>query len=171
MAEEKTGAVRFRGDPNTICYEARDYREGGSANLTPGDELTDIPESMLRRFLMNAKFEPVGSVAQGIYDEEVAAPAARINGALVRELKPDEVEEREGQAAEASVPLGRQNKTQLLATADRVGVEANQDMTNEAIIEAIQNSEGSRVDPLASTTESVITPPRDDDAGSGEVTS
>lgn len=161
--QERTGAVRFRGDPNTICFEAQEYREDGSANLKPGDELKDIPESMLKRFLANAKFEPIDSVAQEIYEETVVAPAARINGALVRELKQDELDAQESEAAERSIPLAQQNKTQLLATADRVGVDANDSMTKSQIIEAIEGSAGGpSVDPLATTTESVITPPQDD---------
>jgi hypothetical protein len=156
MAEEKTGAVRFRGDPNTICFEAQDYHEDGSTRLQPGDELTGIPEEMLARFLLNGKFEAVGGAAQEVYEQTVNAPAARINGALVRELKADEVEAREAEAAEASVPLAQQNKTQLLATAQRVGVDANKNMTNNDIIKAI---EGSANDPLRATTESTTTPP------------
>lgn len=168
MADEKTGAVRFRGDPDTMCFEAQDYHEEGSARLQPGDELTGIPESMLKRFLLNAKFEPVGDFAQEIYDSSVVSVAARINGAMVRELKPDERKALEEQAAEASVSLDQQNKTQLLATADRVGVDANNNMTKAEIIEAIESSAGGgKADPLESTTESTTTPPQEPGGSEG----
>lgn len=130
MAED-TGKVRFRGDPNTVCQEARDYREDGGSTLNPGDELEGIPSAMLKRFLLNSDFEAVGDTANKADKELQDERAEALGSSYVN-----------AQSADTGKSLSNMNKSELLEVAGRVGVAADDSMTNKEIVEAIKASEG-----------------------------
>lgn len=154
MANEKTGAVKFVGDANTNCIEAQPYRDDNSANMNPGDVLEGIPESTLKRFLMNADFEPNDGVAEDVRETLAEEDAVRMNGAILRAA----VGAEEGGA----VKLEDMKKADLQAHADSVGASYSRTDNKEAIIAAIREVEGDATesaDPLTSTTRSTTPPP------------
>ena len=163
MSEDRTGSVRFNGDPNTYCIEAQPYNDG-SALLEPGDVLEDMPEYDLKRFLVNADFEPAGGAASEVADELAASAAVRINGAVVNEeLAPADQQE-------DAKPLEKQTKAELKETAERKGVEVNDSMTKAEMVEALSGGEGGdgEHDPLKDTTASETAPPPEGNAGPNE---
>jgi hypothetical protein len=162
MAEEKKGAVKFVGDPNTSCMEAQPYREGNSALLNPGDVVEGVPESMLKRFLSNAKFVPSGDVAEKVKKDLAKEVPLRINGAVVNpNLAPAGGEARS---------LDDLNRDELLAEANSRGLNVKGNASKKTILEALKadNDAAGEHDPALDTTESEIAPPPEDAQGADQ---
>lgn len=122
-----TGAVKFRGDPGTNCIEAGEYREEGSETLNPGDVIEGIPRDMLKRFLLNQDFAPEGQVAEKVYED------------LQNERRT--ADRRQTFLTEAPLSLDM-TKDELLAAAERIGVEVKSSDTKAEILDAIEDAEG-----------------------------
>ena len=155
-----TGSVVFRGDPDTVCDEALNYRvhdeqgeEVGGSLLQPGYVVSRIPEDQLKRWVLNQDFAPNGAAANKAFKALENDTAKRINGALIDPALAET-------PAETEPPIGEMTVAQLEIKAEELGVEVESSDKKGDILEKIEAAlaDSNPEDPLQ-TTESTEPPP------------